>query len=215
MTTQHSQHWPYFVISIVRTDTPDKLRKLYKRFVTKYSDELQKADLEHKMFRGTDFKELKGAMFSPPLKRAFTETFCDDSLLELYYIMLDNKRISEKLYENTARAFNYTLKLAFEYFLKNGYLPDDEYSLQLDERNERTDTKHFLQNYLNTELRMKNVLSKDITVQYFDSSSNRLIQIADVFANLYYSQLRTNNYEQQFKLLKETGCLKMVFRFPL
>lgn len=214
MTNQYTKSWPYFVIAIIRTEEPDKLRKLHKRFIGKYLVKLKAADSEGRMFKGGVFQELKGTAFTPDLKRAFATYLGRENTMDLYYIVIDNKRITNELYSNTARAFNYVLKLALEYFIRKGDLPNDEYTIQLDERNERTDTRHFLQNYLNTELRMENILSKDIQVQYFDSSQNKIIQIADVLANLYYSQLRTNNYEVEFEKIEKSGCLKSIFIFP-
>ena len=214
MTKQHADSRPYFVIAIVRADNPNRLRRLYKRFVVNHMEELKEADGDRKMFHGKSFQELKGSAFSPKLKRAFASYFCRDGALEVFYIVLDNKKISGNLYDNTARAFNYVLKLAFEYFIHKGVLPDDEYVIQLDERNERTNTRHFLQNYLNTELRMENVLSKDIKVQYFDSVNNKIIQIADILANLYFSQLLTENYKEEIAMMEENNCLKKVFIFP-
>ena len=86
--------------------------------------------------------------------------------------------------------------------------------MQLDERNEKTETRHFLENYLNTELFMNGVATGRFDVRYFDSSKNDLIQLADVFSNLYYSHLQTGAYEDEFKKLKETGILKFIFEFP-
>lgn len=215
MTSQYTKSWPYFIISIIRVDSPDKLRRLHKRFCTKHMEELRRIDSDQRMFKNGDFQELKGSSFTPDLKREFVSYFGRRGTIDIYYIVIDNRKVSGGLYANTARAFNYVLKLALEYFIRNSILPDDKYIIQLDERNERSDTRHFLQNYLNTELLMENVLSNDIEVNYFDSSNNRIIQIADVFANLYFSNLMTGNYQDEIKLIKDNGCLKAVFRFPL
>ena len=215
MTTQYSNNWPYFVIAIIRTDNPDKLRRLYTRFTKKFFSQLKSVDKDGKMFSDDTFEELKGSAFTPSLKKSFISFFGRKGTLDAYFIVIDNKKISNILYSNTARAFNYVLKLALEYFIKKDILPDDSYIIQLDERNERTDSKHFLQDYLNTELRMEGVLSQDISVEYFDSSKNKIIQIADVFANLYYSQLLTSNYSEEIALLHKNQCLKSIFRFPL
>jgi hypothetical protein len=177
--------------------------------------ELKTADTNNRMFQSERFEELKGSMFTPALKREFVSYFCRENTLEVFYISIKNEAISGGLYDNTARAFNYVLKLALEYYIKNGYLPNDQYIIQLDERNERTETKHFLQNYLNTELRMGGIVSSDIEVKYFDSSRNKAIQIADVFANLYYSQLLTKAYTKEILHMKDVGCLKRIFQFPI
>lgn len=215
MTNSYTESWPYFVIAIVWVEKPDELRGLHKRFAAKYLDELEKSDLDGKMFKDGRLKELKGSAFTPDLKRNFVSFVCRKETFQTFYIIIDNRKISDNLYTNKARAFNYVFKLALEYFIQGGALPDDEYIIQLDERNERTNTRHFLQDYLNTELRMKGVLSNDIKVQYFDSSQNKIIQIADVLANLYYSQLRTGNYEKEIRKMRNNECLKKVFYFPL
>lgn len=215
MTTQYTNSDPYFVIAIVHTDNPDRLRVLYKRFVTKHREELLAADKDSRMFKDGKFKELKGSALTPQLKKKFISYFCRENTLKLFYIVIDNQKINSNTYDNTARAFNYFLKVALSFFLSKKHLPDGKYSIQSDERNERTDTKYFLQNYLNTELRLNNTLSTDLQVKYFDSSKNKLIQVADVFANVCYSQLRTSAYSDEFIQMKESGCLKFFFQFPL
>lgn len=84
----------------------------------------------------------------------------------------------------------------------------------MDERNERTETKYFLENYLNTELFMNGTINGKFDVAYFDSSTNSLIQIADVFANLLYSHLQTGGYDEELQKLKDAGILKFTFEFP-
>nr|WP_288664660.1 DUF3800 domain-containing protein [uncultured Anaerostipes sp.] len=71
-----------------------------------------------------------------------------------------------------------------------------------------------MENYLNTELSMNGTTDKKFDVTYYDSSDNNLIQIADVFANLYYSHLQTGGYKNELKKLEEAGILKFVFTFP-
>lgn len=216
MTVQYCSHNPYFIIAIVRSADPDKLKKLHSRFVRSHLAELKEADTEGRMFKNGKFTELKGSMFTPELKKAFVSYFCQNDALEVFYIILDNSAISKdkNLYANKARAFNYVLKLALRYFICNRLLPDEPYTLQLDERNESTETRHFLKNYLNTELRMEGILSNDISVTYYDSSQNRIIQIADVFANLRLSQLRTHGYTEEFNFMRKNGYLKFEFKFP-
>lgn len=216
MTVEHKNTNPYFVSAIVRAIDPQKLKKLHRRFVAKHLSELKEADKGNRMFFADGrFKELKGAMLTPALKREFVTFFCTPDVLEVFYIFIDNRRITGNLFDNTARAFNYTLKLALEYFFKQNLLPRDQYTIQLDERNERTETSHFLQNYLNTELRTTGILPEDVIVNYFDSSDNKNIQVADVFANLYFSQLHTNAYSDELQYMRDNQCLKFEFKFPL
>ena len=122
--------------------------------------------------------------------------------------------MSDVFCQNKARVFNYVLRSALEYLIKNEYLPNENCSLQLDERNEKTDSRMFLVNYLNTELVMNGTTEAFFNVDYYDSKTNSLIQIADVFANLYYSHLKTGGYEEEMKILNDTGILRHIFEFP-
>ena len=215
MTTEHSAKRPYFVISIVRVKDIEKLKKTYKRFVSSHMNELKKADERKLMFKGSRFVELKGSCFTPKLKHDFVKYFCQNNYFEVFYIVLDNAIIQPKFYNNTARAFNYIIRLALEYYINHSYISDSSIILQLDERNERTETKYFLENYLRTELCTKDLIKEDCTVRYFDSSNNKLIQIADVFANLMFTELHTKAYCDDFLYMKENGYLKHIFKFPI
>ena len=215
MTKHYSDHLHYFVIAIVRTERPKVVRTVYKRFITKYLSDLRVNDSKKRMFNNGSFKELKGALFSPELKESFVSYFCRNNILQVFYVVIDNHKILSRLYDNKARAFNYSLRLSLEYFIRNGLLPDEEYCIQSDERNERAESRHFLQSYLNTELRMNGVLTHDVTVSYFDSANNQIIQVADVFANLYYSHLMTGRYEKEINEMQENGYLGKIFNFPL
>lgn len=111
--------------------------------------------------------------------------------------------------------FNYILKIALTYLIRNEYITSEDHHIQLDERNERTESRYFLEDYLNTELCITGVNEGQIMVSYFDSANNKTIQIADVFSNIMYSNLKTKAYEEEIEKLKEVGILKNIFRFPL
>lgn len=215
MTVSHNRTHPYFIISIVRAKDTDKLKRTYKRFVSNHMKELQKADDKGLMFSGSKFLELKGSCFTPKLKKEFVDFFCRNQYFEVFYIVSENSKVKPKFYVNTARAFNYLIRLALEYYIKKGYISNDGLFIQLDERNEKTETKHFLENYLQTELGLTDIVNGDCKVQYFDSSNNCIIQIADVFSNLYFSQLKTNAYTKEIEQMKKDGYLKHIFEFPL
>ncbi len=166
------------------------------------------------MFQNNNFHELKGSQFDREMKQKFVDFFCRKPSFELYYIKISNQLLTDQFCENTARVFNYTLKLAIEYFIRKTLLPNENCSLQLDERNEKTETRYFLENYLNTELFMNGTINGKFDVTYFDSSNHSLIQMADVFANLLYSHLQTGSYDDEPKKLKDANILKFTFEFP-
>lgn len=223
----HAPNNRYFIIALIYPTNKDALKRAYKRFVSSNHDMLLTLDQDKlhprtgklikeggKMFLNGDFRELKGSMFDKDMKQKFVEFFCKKQSFELYYIKIANKKLTDKFCQNTARVFNYTLKLAIEFFIRKSLLPNENCSLQLDERNEKTETKYFLENYLNTELFMNGTINGKFDVAYFDSSDNALIQIADVFANLLYSHLQTGGYDEEIKKLTDSGILKFIFEFP-
>ena len=217
----------YFIIALVRVLDRDGLKKSYKRFISYNYDRLLALDKDKihpktgniiknggKMFKNGKFRELKGSQFDKDMKQKFINFFSRKQSFEIYYIKISNKKLTDRFCENTSRVFNYTLKLALEYFIGKNYLPNENCSLQLDERNEKTETKYFLENYLNTELSMNGTSTGKFKVEYFDSANNSLIQIADVFANIYYSHLQTGAYNEEIKNLIDKGILKFTFIFP-
>ena len=217
----HTPNNKYFVIAMVHVFHIKSLKRAYKRFVSSNFNRLLQLDEKKsgtktrgKMFSNGKFRELKGAQFDRDMKLKFVEFFSQNQHFELYYIKIANEKLDDHFCENTARVFNYTMKLALDYFIQNDYLPDEDCYLQLDERNEKTETKYFLENYLNTELAMSGTYSGNFNVTYFDSANNNLIQLADVFANLYYSHLQTGNYGKELEALKNAGILKFIFEFP-
>lgn len=218
----------YFVIALLRPLDKKALKRSYKRFVSGHYDELQELDKEKyhkktgklikeggKMFLNGHFKELKGSQFDKKMKQTFVDFFCRKPSFELYYIKISNLDLSDRFCQNTARVFNYTLRLALEYFINKGLVPNEDCTLQLDERNEKTKTRFFLENYLNTELSMNGTSTGSFNVTYYDSADNDFIQIADVFSNLYYSHLQTSGYTNELRKLADAGILKFVFSFPL
>lgn len=206
-----------FVIALVVPINKRRLDSVFGRFIKSNNEKLRSLDRKNRMFVNSKFNELKGSQFDKDMKKRFVQYFAKEKHFELYYIIIHNSSLSANFCSNTARAFNYVLKLAIQYFIENGYMQNDEdiYLLQIDERNERTETRYFLENYLNTELMTSGMINGIFHVKYFDSSNNKCIQIADVFSNLMYSHMITGAYHDEINLLKEKDILKFIFEFPL
>lgn len=223
----HMPNNKYFIIALIKVTNNSSLKRAYKRFVSSNYEVLKELDKDKvnqktgaiikeggKMFLNGSFRELKGSQFDREMKCKFVDYFSKNNSFEIYYVKIANEKLTDHFCTNKARVFNYTLKLALEYFIAKGYLSDEDYTLQLDERNEKTEAKYFLENYLNTELSMNGTTTSKFEVKYFDSSNNKLIQVADVFANLLYSHLQTGVYSEEFAKLEEKGILKYIFEFP-
>lgn len=226
INNKYADRVPYFIIALVHVTDRDALSHAYKRFVSKHQARLRELDTVRldpktgkllrggKMFRNGRFHELKGNAFDADMKRKFVDYFTRKPSFELFYIIIDNKEIPDVFNTHTANAFNYTLQHALRYFCNHKMLPPDICHLQLDERNEKSENRHFLENYLNTELLLEQVTQQPFTVRYFDSSRNQFVQIADVFSNLMYSQTQTYGYQAQIEQLKQSGVLKFIYKFP-
>ncbi len=202
MTTDYCGDFPYFVISVVRVFNAKTLKRKIKRFISKHFEELKTVDKDNRMFKGDNFQELKGSALNKELKIKLAKYLMDTpGLFEVNIITIQNNKIKPETYDNTARAFNYFLDLFLTYKIHKNDYPKDEYLFQIDERNVKTDARRSLEDYLSIELCLKQELIDKVSVHYFDSCNNSLIQLSDFFANLYYSFLiRRENYETVIKL---------------
>lgn len=216
-----------FVVCLLKVNNPRSAKRLYKRFVSKNIKRLEELDKEKvdpkdcrvikpggKMFKNGKFNELKGSQFDKSMKLEFLKFFLENPPFEIFYVVMDNDKLSNAFCKNKARAFNYAIRLSIGFFIKKELLKDEDCFMQLDERNERTDAKYFLENYLNTELSLEDGLTCHMKVSYFDSSNNRLIQLADVFSNIMYSNLKTGAYQNEIQSMLDSGTIKYVFKFP-
>ena len=207
----------FFVIGMMIPQNEEKLRRVYKIFVRKNFEQLKQLDIQNRMFhKNGKFMELKGACFDRSMKLEFLRFFCHNDLFKVGYIILDNNKLQKKFISNKARTFNYLLKLFLSNAMKRKYILDKQLFLQIDERNVRTDSKFSLEDYLNQELVLNLDLIENVKVQYFDSAHNKLIQVADVFSNILYSNMVTHGaYKQELARLMRHGYLLPYFRFPM
>ena len=216
ITNKQSADQPYFVICLVKVNDGNahRLRRVYKRFISANIDRLRELDVAGKMFRNGHFHELKGSQFDRELKLRFVDFFAQYNLFELYYLKFFNRELHPVFFRKSSLTFNYQLLHALEYFFATGLLPQENCRIELDERNERLETRHYLENFLNTELVLSRTAIVDFKVNYYDSAANPLVQIADVFSNLYYAQLKTGAYSQAFQRLHREGYLKYIYDVP-
>lgn len=216
ITNKLAETQPYFVICLVKVRDGDvhRLRRVYKRFVSGNIARLRQLDVAGKMFRSGHFQELKGSQFDREMKHRFVDFFAQNNLFELYYLKLFNNELHPVFFRKSSLTFNYQLLHALEYFFAAGLLPQESCRIELDERNERVETRHYLENFLNTELVLSRTAIVDFKVSYYDSAANPLVQLADVFSNLYYAHLKTGAYSKAFARLHREGYLKYIYDVP-
>ena len=218
MTSEHTNHWPYFTIAIVMASDKVRAKRAVKRFVSRNINALKAADSAHKMFLDGNFHELKGSCMNGAIQAKFIEYMCQNNTIKAFLIQVKNQQIRYGLYKNTARAFNYILGQALTNLFVSDLLPKDEYMLHIDERNQKTGTIHSLEDYLNIQLCIDRELADSVIVRYYDSAQNSLIQIADVLSNAYYKHcMKSGNAEYISDMLnKKTveGYFPAVYQFP-
>lgn len=207
----------YFVVCIVLVNDSKKLKRIFKRYISANIERLRKNDKDNKMFyKNGKFKEIKGSSLNKEMKNHFINYFCQNNYFKIFYILCENYNVNSFFYDNTARAFNYVIKNSLESFTKNRLIKKDDNFLNVDERNVKTNSRSTLQEYLNIELYLSLEIQKTFQVLYCQSESNILIQIADFFSNLYYSNLITNGkYNEEIKMLFKKGYIKDIFKFPI
>ncbi len=207
---------PYFVVALVKVNNVKRLRGAYHRFVSSNLEELKWQDHNaHKMFRDGEFVELKGSQMNKRIESRFIEFFADNTDIEVFYLLVDNRELNDDFLENPTQTFNYVMCLNFKELLSKNLLPSDECYLNLDDRNEKERSIFFLENYLNTELPLEGYTDEHFHVQYLDSKSSPGVQIADVFSNILYSCLMDDRTDYTLELMKEKGVLKNIFTFPV
>jgi len=215
MTQEHCRKLPYYVLALVRVHDSKKVKRLMKRFVSANLERLRELDKDGKMFIDGHFHELKGSALDHDMKESFFRYVCRDQIFDVFFVTLYNKKITGTLYKNRARASNFVLTLALKYFFEHNLLDKDTYLLQIDEQNIRTESRNSLEDHLNIQLTLERELADGFSITYYDSSCNTCIQLADLCANLYYSQLMTSGYSSLFGDLRKQGYIKFDFYYPL
>ncbi|MDP4152747.1 MAG: DUF3800 domain-containing protein [Bacillota bacterium] len=206
----------YFVISLLLVNDPETLRKVYIRYVKKNMFTLKNTDRENKMFLGDKFLELKGHSFTPEMKKDFIDFFCRNGHFKLFPIIIDGAKVGHNFYKDKARAFNFALSQALAALHDMKVLTDRTWYLNIDERNVKSVLKYELEEFLMTGLSTSRDIADDISVTYFDSKNNKLIQIADVFSNIFYSNIITGgHYSEEIRHMQAGGYIVGFFHLPL
>ena len=206
----------YFIICLLIPKDEKRLKKVYKSFISSNLKTLKTLDKKNKMFDAQgNFLELKGSSLNKEMKLKFLNYFCKNNLFEVRYIVLENQNCKPKIAQNKARTFNYLLKLSIENCFHKKLFNEKTIYLDIDERNVKTDSKYSLEDYLYTSLGLEMDLIDNVFVHYYDSSQNPLIQIADVFSNIKYSNIITEGaYNDILKNLEKQKYILPDFVFP-
>ena len=102
-----------------------------------------------------------------------------------------------------------------EYNSLNNNIKKDYNHFHIDERNVSTKTIATLEEYLCIELVSVRRLQLGFAVEYHQSEVKELIQIADVFSNLYYSYIvKGRIFDKEINFMRSNNYIKNEFYFP-
>lgn len=203
----------YFYIALIQINNKDLVKRRFKRFVSRKMKKLKSLDSKHKMFINNQFKELKGSEMNFDIQKDFMQYMCFENCISVYLIKVDNEKASSKLYADTARAFNFILKEALHDWYIKEHFADDDVFLHSDDRNVKVKARFALEEFLNTSLVTGAGCYNSFKVEYVQSENSIFVQIADVFANAYFSSEYNHNYKLILNHLAETGYIKDVFSY--
>ena len=172
----------------------------------------------------TENSEIKGKDVSENKKSDVYKSLCEKcpGLFEIGIIVIDLKNCSTRFIENTARMFNYLVKLfLIQKFCTSSSLYEGSAAslhLVIDERNVATESRRTLEDYLNTELCVgTNLFAGDITVEYSDSKNFHLLQLSDFLTNTVFRHYVKHIAESKsnIEMLKDFVCGGKFFVFPV
>lgn len=205
----------YFVISLIFTDNPVKVRRLFKK---KISQMMRKNNKYEEMIRFN--KEIKGSDISETVKKNIYEYILQyaSDVMELGVIILDNNYTRDKFIENHARTFNYMIQVYMDsYFRNHSKYMNSGGTIEfiIDEQNVATGAKYELEEYLNQQLTICNPICDQFSVTYTDSKNEKLVQLADFVANTFYRNIEKKNQESKetVKMLSHILCNGDIFDF--
>lgn len=206
-----------FIISVIHVKNKRSLQNSFKRFIIKNLEELKKSDKNNNQMFDLNgkFRELKGSSLTPELKIKFLDHICYKDNLKVYYVKVHNRKLKDSIVKNKEVAFNFILEKLLSYKFNKGFLPNDKgYHIHLDQRNLSTNLKYTLEHFLIRTLMIEKDYISDLNLTYHDSENVRFIQIADFFANLFYSNEFSYRYKQKIEEKRRLGYISHEYNFP-
>ena len=181
----------FFVIASLTTNNPEKVKRVFRKSKVNY---LKYNDV------GLDIKsEIKGSEMSFEFKEYIFKQLISKTDIQFNFLVFDNMNATENLRNKPTITFNYLM------YLKTAKLitSHEKLFLDLDNRNNGVKNLKSLEEYLQTKHCIETDSVTDVSVNYFDSSKNTLIQIADVFANFIFRMMKCKSNHRDYSLYSD------------
>ena len=180
----------FFVMAAFNTPKRNEFKNILKRFYTKNLH----SDLAY------THPEIKGSALTFPQKQILFTSFCNNGNFNYSYIVANKTKMSLCQLKDKNITYNYLLGLLIQEIIKsNFHLP--QISLHLDNHDVKVSSKNSFEDYIKIKAKFELGYQGEITVDYFDSHVNRLIQAADVIANTIWQKYE-KNYNGAYNIIK-------------
>lgn len=156
-------------------------------------------------------EELKGTHLEYREKRDILFKIQEIEDAYIVVIVVDKEKVKLRL--NDERIYyNYFVGKLIEYLINKKALNANIFftlQINLDKRTMRIGDKNSLANYLNLLLNIDRGFDIDVKVEYIDSSSNYMIQLADIVCNTFWSLGLVEELDKAYQRLNK-GRVKLI-----
>ncbi|MCH4008497.1 DUF3800 domain-containing protein [Companilactobacillus sp.] len=193
----------YFIISIVETEEPYKVRRVFRRAKKNFITHNPNLQMNYSV-------EVKGSQMPVKMKRYILDQVLEKTDAKFHYIVIDNNFLSERFHDDVELCFNYVIGNYLKQFIPKNYQDDYNLKMTLDERNCTVSSINSLKDYLTIKFCFESSVLSDVSqCSYADSKEKDVLQVADVFANLVFRACLADKDSQingNCVLLKDIGA---------
>ncbi len=178
-------------------NSPDRFFVIGGIFTNNYTDikksyvEINK-ELKEKL--NMDFEtELKGAYLNMEEKMDIVVKLAQMDGMYIVGIIVDKEKIGMEI-ERIHLYYNYIIRKLLDYLIKIKLIKtgkDDDLYLNIDKSSMKIEDINSLQNYLRTHFNIEKKNPFEITVSYWDSRKNYMVQVADIMVNTMWNLAQT------------------------
>lgn len=130
--------------------------------------------------------EIKGSEMPYGMKKLIFERLSSRTDIVFHYQVIDNFYLKDSLKKCPSISFNYFIAVTLKDILNTRIPIHKTLYMLIDERNQSVKSLNSLEEYLKIEFMIKTNCVDDIIVEYKDSQTKDLIQIADIFVNTVF-----------------------------
>lgn len=130
--------------------------------------------------------EIKGSEMTYKMKEMIFNRLNEKTDIIFHFKVVDNYHLYPKLRSSPSITFNYLNYLSIKEICSNLSNVEDRLVMLIDERNQSVGSLNSLQEYLQIEFVIKEQYFNEVKVEYKDSRTKDMIQIADVFSNTIF-----------------------------